>query len=124
VVGLEHGGEHLRRIDPQAGEQFGVGARNPGRRAAQAVTVGILTDGEQDLPDGGLDARQVDGLLDADTTQPPVDKTGGQVVERIVVVDRVVGVWLGAAPRRRPRNSGQFAPSPVERSAGPAPARA
>jgi hypothetical protein len=77
VVGLERGGEHLRRVDPQAGEQLGVRARDPGRRPAQAVALRILADGNQDLPDGRLDPRQVDGLLDPGATYPPVDQTGG-----------------------------------------------
>ncbi|GIG73757.1 hypothetical protein Pfl04_21610 [Planosporangium flavigriseum] len=105
VVGLERRGEHLSRVDPQAGEELGVRPRDPGRRTAQAVAVGVLADGDQDLPDSGLDPRQVDDALDAGTTQPPVDKTGGQVVERVVFLEgvdiavRVVSLRLRAAPR-------------------------
>jgi hypothetical protein len=77
VVGLEHGGEHLGGVDPQAGEQLGVRAGDPGRGAAQAVAVGVFADGDQDLPDGRLDPLQVDGLVDPGATYPPVDQTGG-----------------------------------------------
>jgi hypothetical protein len=77
VVGLERRGEHGSRVDAQTGEQLGVRAGDPGRGAAQAVTVRVLADRDQNLPDSRLDARQVDGLLDAGTTYPPVDQTGG-----------------------------------------------
>src|SRR6202040_3817254 len=60
VVRVEDGGEHVLRALPQPGELFGVGPRDPGRGVAQAVALRVLTDGEQDLPDRALDARQVE----------------------------------------------------------------
>jgi hypothetical protein len=94
VVGLERGGEHLGRVDAQAGEQLGIRTRDPGRRAPQAVAIRVLADGDEDLPDGRLDPRQVDSLFDPGATYPPVDQAGGQVIQ----VGGVVGVRLGAAP--------------------------
>ena len=64
VVRLEGGGEHVRRLHPQAGEEFGVRPGHPRRSALEAVTVRILTDRDEDLPDRLLDTGEVDGLLD------------------------------------------------------------
>ncbi len=60
VVGVEHGGEHVLRALAQPGELLGVGPRDPGRGLPQAVTLRVLADGEQDLPDRALDARHVE----------------------------------------------------------------
>src|SRR5215472_18337910 len=68
VVRVEDGGEHVLRALPEPGELFGVGPRDPGRGVAQAVALRVLADGEQDLPDRALDARQVElaaGLIPA-----------------------------------------------------------
>ena len=43
----------------QSGELFGVGPRDPGRGVPQAVALRVFADGEQDLPDRALYARQV-----------------------------------------------------------------
>ncbi len=51
--------EDVLRSLPQAGEHLRVRAGDPGRRLAQAVPVGVLTDREEDLPDGALDPRRV-----------------------------------------------------------------
>src|SRR5262249_35291337 len=64
VAGLEGGGEHVGRVDPQAGEELRIGPGHPRGRTPQAVAVGILPERDQDLPDGALDARQVDGVGD------------------------------------------------------------
>src|SRR6202012_1194863 len=53
-------GEHVLRALPQSGELLGVGPRDPRRGVAQAVPLRVLADGEQDLPDRALDARQVE----------------------------------------------------------------
>jgi hypothetical protein len=63
VVRLERGGEHLGRLNPQAGEEFGVRAGDARRGALETVAVRVLTDRDEDLPDRLLDPRQVDGLL-------------------------------------------------------------
>jgi hypothetical protein len=64
VVGLEGGREHLGRVDPEAGEEFRVGLGDPGRGLAQPVTIGILTDGDEDLPYRFLDPLEIDRLFD------------------------------------------------------------
>jgi len=64
VVRLERGGQHLGGIDPEAGEELGVRAGDPGRGALETVAVRVLTDGDEDLPDRLLDPGEVDGLLD------------------------------------------------------------
>jgi hypothetical protein len=64
VVGLERRLQHLRRIHPQPGEELGVRTSHPSRRPDQTLAVGILTEGDQNLAYGLLDARQIDGLLD------------------------------------------------------------
>jgi hypothetical protein len=53
---------------PQPGELLRVGPRDPGWRGAQAVPFWILAYREQDLPDGALDARQVELPVMADRT--------------------------------------------------------
>ena len=62
VVGLEGGAEHLGRVDPQAGEEFGVRAGDPGRGLLEPVAVRVLADRDQDLADRLLDPAQVDGV--------------------------------------------------------------
>jgi hypothetical protein len=86
VVRLERCGEHLRRVDPQAGEELGVGAGDAGRGALQTVAVRVLTDGDEDLPDRFLDAGQVDGLLNRGAGELAVDQTCGEVVRLVGVV--------------------------------------
>jgi hypothetical protein len=89
VVGLERGGEHLRRVDAQAGEELGVRAGDPGRGALQTLAVRVLADRDEDLPDRLLDAREVDGLFDRGTGELPVDQPRGEIVERVVGVRRL-----------------------------------
>src|ERR1700730_1762561 len=60
MVRVEHGAEHVLRALPQPGELLRVGPRDPGRGVAQAVALRVLADGEEDLPDRALDARQVE----------------------------------------------------------------
>ncbi|GAA3344383.1 hypothetical protein GCM10020358_47400 [Amorphoplanes nipponensis] len=86
VVGLERRGEHLRRVDPQAGEELRVRAGDAGRGALETVAVRVLTDGDEDLPDRLLDAGQVDGLLDRGAGELAVDQTRGEVVGLVGVV--------------------------------------
>jgi hypothetical protein len=86
VVRLERRGEHLRGIDPQAGEELRVRAGDPGGGAYQTVAVRVLTDGDEDLPDRFLDAGQVDGLLDRGAGELAVDQTRGEVVDSVVGV--------------------------------------
>jgi hypothetical protein len=81
VVRLEGRGQHLGRVDAQAGEQLGVGAGDPGRCLAQPVAVRVLADGEQDLADRDLDALQVDVALDVDAAELAADEPGRDVVE-------------------------------------------
>ncbi|GLY05227.1 hypothetical protein Acsp01_56060 [Actinoplanes sp. NBRC 101535] len=90
MVRLEGGGEHGGRVDPQAGEEFGVGAGHPGGGALQAVAVRVLADGEEDLPDRLLDPPEVDGLLDRRTGELAVDQPGGEVVEFVVRADQLL----------------------------------
>ncbi|GAB3967609.1 hypothetical protein GCM10027615_17410 [Plantactinospora veratri] len=84
VVGLEGGGEHLGRVDPEPGEEFGVRPGDPGRRLDQTVPVRVLADGDQDLPDRLLDPGQVDGVLDRPAAELAVDQPGGEVVQLVV----------------------------------------
>jgi hypothetical protein len=63
VVRLEGGGEHLSRIDSQAGEQLRVGAGDPSWGADETIAVGIFPDRDQDLANRLLDPREIDGLL-------------------------------------------------------------
>jgi hypothetical protein len=81
VVGLERRREHLRRVDTQAGKQLRVRAGDAGRRAAQAVAVGILADRDQDLADGRLDAGEVDRLGDVVPAEPTVDQPRREMVQ-------------------------------------------
>jgi hypothetical protein len=90
VVGLEGGGENLGRVDPQAGEELGVCAGDPGRGALQPVPVRVLTDRDEDLPDRLLDPPEVDGLLDRSTGELSVDQAGGEIVEAVVVVNQLL----------------------------------
>jgi hypothetical protein len=108
VVGFERRREHLPRVDPKPGEQLGVRPGDPRRRLAQAVAVGILTHGEQDLPHRLLDPGQVDVALHRAAGVAPVDDAGGEVVE---FLRKVVGVGLGgAAPPRGARLAAVFPP--------------
>ncbi|GIF11225.1 hypothetical protein Ate01nite_12570 [Actinoplanes teichomyceticus] len=90
VVGLEGGGEHGRRVDPQAGEELRVGPGDPGGGPGQAVPIRVLTDRDEDLPDRLLDPPEVDGLLDRGAGELAVDQTGGEVVEFVVRADQLL----------------------------------
>lgn len=81
VVGLERGDEHLCRVDPEPGEQLGVGPGDPGRGLLEPVTVWIFTDGDQDLPDRFLHSGKVDAVLDGTAGEPTADQPGGDVVQ-------------------------------------------
>jgi len=117
VVGLERRGEDPVRIDPQASEELGVGAGHPGRRLAQPVAVGVLTDRDEDLPDGAFDPGQIDRLVDRDATERPVDQPCREVIqlpavtEGLGVVEPIIA-GLGRRPRRD-RVAAQRMPSPV-----------
>jgi hypothetical protein len=95
VVRLERGGEHLGRVDSQAGEELGVRAGDPGRGALQTVAVRVLADRDEDLPDRFLDPREVDGLLDRSTGELAVDQVRGEVVELVVGVRRLRRAAVG-----------------------------
>jgi hypothetical protein len=110
VVRLERRGEHLGRVDPQAGEELGVGPGHPGGGADQAVAVRILTEGDEDLPDRFLDAGQVDGALDRRAGELAVDQTRGEVV----------GLVVGVVRLRRASVDDQRLPSTVPFGVGPA----
>jgi hypothetical protein len=90
VVRLERGGEHLRRVYSQAGEELGVRPSDPGGSPLQAVAVRVLTDGDEDLADRLLDPRQVDGTLSRGTGELAVDQAGGEIVEVAVVADQLL----------------------------------
>lgn len=90
MVGLEGGGQDLCRVDPQAGEELGVGAGDPGGGAFQPVTVRVLADGDEDLADRLLDPPEVDGLLDRGAGELSVDQAGGEIVEGVVVGDQLL----------------------------------
>jgi hypothetical protein len=117
VVGLERRGEDLVRIDPEASEELGVRAGHPGRRLAQPVAVGVLTDREKDLPDGAFDPRQVDRLVNGDATERPVDQSCREVIQLPVVTEGlgVVEPIIAGLGRRpcRDRVAAQRRPSPV-----------
>lgn len=81
MVRLEGRGEDPGRVDAQAGEQLGVGAGDPGGCLAQPVAVRVLADGDEDLADRGLDALQVDVVLDLDPAELAADEPGRDVVE-------------------------------------------
>jgi hypothetical protein len=97
VAGLERGGQHLRRVDPQAGEQLSVRPGDPGRGLAQPVAVGVLADRDQDLPHRLLDAHEVDGLLDRGAGELAVDQACREIVEVLPAgeFDLVVALGLG-----------------------------
>jgi hypothetical protein len=85
----------VSRVDAQAGEEFGVRARDPGRGALQALPVRVLADRDQDLPDRLLDPREVDGLLDRRTGERAVDQPRGEVVDLVVRVGRLGATAVG-----------------------------
>ena len=60
VTGVEDRREHALRLPPQAGELLLAGSRHPCRGVAQAVSVRVLADGQQDLPDRVLDTPEID----------------------------------------------------------------
>ena len=60
VVGGEGHRQVLGRVLVDAGEELDVHLGHPARRLEQAVAVGVLTDGRQDLGDGLLDSIDVD----------------------------------------------------------------
>jgi hypothetical protein len=57
---VEVGLEELGGILPQAAEKFGVHLGDAGGGACEAFTVGVFADGDEDLANGGFDARQID----------------------------------------------------------------
>ncbi len=81
VVLVEGGLEDLGGVDAQSGEEFGVGAGDAARGLLEAGPVGVLADGDQDLPDGGFDPPQVHRVFDGAAVDAAVDEAGGQVVE-------------------------------------------
>jgi hypothetical protein len=95
VVRLERGGEHLGRVDPQAGEELGVRPGDPGRGALQTLAVRVLTDGDEDLPDRLLNTSQVDGLLDRGAGELAVDQARSEIVELVVGVGRLRRAAVG-----------------------------
>jgi hypothetical protein len=130
VVGLERGEQHLGGVDAQAGEELGVGAGDAGRGLAQAVAVRVLADRDQDLPDGVLDALEVDVALDLDAAELAADQPGGDVVELAVDLavnnfavsnepDAVVGVGLGAADLAQCAPSGVSPPLTIRTCSSP-----
>jgi hypothetical protein len=68
------------RVDPQAGEELGIRPGHSGGRPQQAVPVGILPDRDEDLPDGALDAGQVDGVLDGYTAETAVEQASRKMI--------------------------------------------
>jgi hypothetical protein len=90
VVRLEGGGEHLRRVDPQAREELGVRPSDPGGSPLQAVAVRVLTYRDEDLADRLLDPGQVDGNLDRVSGELAVDQARGEIVEVAVVADQLL----------------------------------
>ena len=97
-LGLERRGQHLGRVDPQAGEELRVGPGHPGRGALQAVAVGVLADRDQDLADGALDPGEVDGVVDGSSAEPAVDQPGREVIKSLAVP--VIRFMQAPVPRR------------------------
>ncbi|MBB5871242.1 hypothetical protein F4553_004621 [Allocatelliglobosispora scoriae] len=64
MICLERRTQDLGGIDPQTGEELGIGAGDPGRGLGEPVPIGVLADGDEDLANRSLDARQVNGVLD------------------------------------------------------------
>src|SRR2546421_1273076 len=116
VVGLERGRQYLGGVDAQPGEQLGVRLRDPGRGLPQAVPVGVLADGDEDLPHRVLDPLEVDRLLDGLAAEPAVHQARRQVVQ--VAADRtgiVIGLRAGAgvqAGQREPSEPPESASTP------------
>src|SRR6266536_198271 len=94
VVGDEGGGQHLGRLDPQAGEELGIALRDPGRGTPESVPVGVLADRDQDLAYRVLDPLEVDRPLHRSAAEPAVDQTRGEVVQLGVRVQPEIVVRL------------------------------
>ncbi|BCJ43296.1 hypothetical protein GCM10010168_43950 [Actinoplanes ianthinogenes] len=90
VVRLEGGGEHGRRVHPQAREKLRIGTSDPGGGPRQAVPVRVLTDRDEDLPDRLLDPPEVDGLLDRSTGELAVDQSSSEVIEFVLRADQLL----------------------------------
>ena len=60
VLRVEDRGEHVLRMLVQPRELLGVGARDPAGRVLDAVSVRILPDREQYLPNRPLDPLEID----------------------------------------------------------------
>ena len=60
MVDVEGLGQHVSGVGMQTGECLGIGPSHPRRGLDQAVTVGVLADGGENLTDGRLDPRLVD----------------------------------------------------------------
>ncbi len=103
MVGFEGGGEHPVGFDAQPGEELGIGAGDPGGSAAQPVAVRVLPDRDEDFPNRGFDAGQVDDLVDRNATEPAVDQPGCEIVQLGEVIvrlgDRAV---VGGGAQRAP----------------------
>src|SRR5690606_19443549 len=65
VAGFEHGDQVFGGVLVEAGADLGIHASHPGGGVEQTVSVGVFTDGGQDLANGSGDAWLVDagGLL-------------------------------------------------------------
>ena len=81
VACLESGGQHIGRIDPQAGEEFRVATRDARRSPAQTLPVRVFTNRDQDLPYRPLDPIEIDRIGDRPSGQFTVDQPRGEVVE-------------------------------------------
>jgi hypothetical protein len=94
VVGLEGCGQHILGLDPQAREQLGVRASDPGWGALETIAVRVLADGDENLPDRALDALEVYGICDWPAGEFTVDQPRSQVVQSSAVFGEVLVVQI------------------------------
>lgn len=93
---LERRRQHVGRIDSEAGKHLRVRPGDPARSPLQAVSIRVLADRDQDLPDREFDPFQVDRISDRATGEFPVDETGGEIIERLAV--RLMIVYVQWTP--------------------------
>jgi hypothetical protein len=101
VPRLERRGEHLTGVDAQPGEQLRVRTRHPGRGTPEPFAIRVLSDREQDLADGALDAGQVDRALDRSAVDLTVDQPSRKVVQARLFVVGLGGRGVAGRPDQR-----------------------
>ena len=58
---IEGRGQDIRRLLVEPAEHLGIPPRDPRRGIAEPVAIGILTDGDEEVPHGALDRGTVEG---------------------------------------------------------------